>query len=72
MLPSPRFRIVGVRADGSTRVLCAEISDPQMAQRVASGLGHSRPFTRIVVEPDGGDPSTSERRESTGDFGWCR
>jgi hypothetical protein len=50
MLPSPKYRIVGVRADGSTRTLCADISDSEVAQRVAGGLGDGDPFIRIIVE----------------------
>lgn len=68
MLPSSRYCIVGVRADGSTKVLCGELLDRELAERVASGLGYRDLFIRIVVEPDDGGPSTADHSEHSGNF----
>jgi hypothetical protein len=56
MIPAQKYRIVGVRADGSTRTLCGDMRSSELAQRVAKGLGDKSPFVRIIVERDDPEP----------------
>jgi hypothetical protein len=52
MMARVTYRIVGVRADRSKRVLCDGLSSGDLAERIAGHLSDDGPFTSISVERD--------------------
>jgi hypothetical protein len=46
------YRVVGVRADGSKRVLCDKLQSGELAERIACHLTDKSPFASIVIEPE--------------------
>lgn len=52
MTPQARYRVIGVRSDGSKRVLCDNLPSADLAQRIASNLVDGSPFTSITIERD--------------------
>jgi hypothetical protein len=55
------YRVVGVRHDGSKRLLCGHIDSRERAERLA-GLLQVSPFASVVVEID--DESLTETSDS--------
>ncbi len=61
MTPAMTYRVVGVRGDGSKRVLCDKLSSSEMAQHIAGNLVDGSPFASISVERDDVPLADSER-----------
>ena len=52
MTPTTRYRVVGVRADGSKKLLCGDLRSSELAMNIAGGLVDGSPFASISVERD--------------------
>jgi len=54
MDPTNYYRVVGVRNDGSKRLLCGHLRTKELAERVAGAVKENSPFASLVVECDRG------------------
>lgn len=52
MNPATTYRVVGVRSDGSVRLLCGQIVCREMAERVALAVSYESPFASIAVQDE--------------------
>jgi hypothetical protein len=52
MQPHTTYRVVGVRADGSKRVLCDTIATKEKAEHLINEVCQLGVFASLVAEPD--------------------
>lgn len=48
--PAPKYRLIGVRADGTRRKLCDGVLSEISAAEIKAGLDAARPFETILIE----------------------
>lgn len=69
MNPTTTYRVVGVRSDGSKRILCDKIATEEQATNISKSLSAEAPFAEIIIERDG-DPLIEPEQSWRMDFGW--